>query len=77
MGCRVVITEPAIADLIAIVSHIAKDKPLAAERTGFRLIERAESLAEMPERGRLVPERAQRDCREIVLKPTGLSIGCD
>jgi toxin ParE1/3/4 len=69
MGFQVVITRPAIEDLAAIVKYIAQRDPVAAERTGHRLISHAESLARLPLRGRLVPERWQRDCREIVLKP--------
>jgi len=69
MDYRVVITQPAIADLAEVVKYIAHDDPLAAARTGDRLIEKAESLGKMPLRGRLVPERQERDCRELVLKP--------
>jgi toxin ParE1/3/4 len=69
MDFRVVITRPAVADLGEIVSYIAHDDPLAAARTGERLIAKAESLATMPLRGRLVPERREGDCREILLKP--------
>ena len=69
MDCRVLITEPAIADLSEIVKYIANNDPRAAERTGDALIAKAVSLSQMPLRGRLVPERTQRDCREIILKP--------
>jgi plasmid stabilization system protein ParE len=55
--------------LAEIVRFISRDNPSAGERTGFRLIEAAESLREWPLRGRMVPERKQRDCREIILRP--------
>ena len=69
MDYRVVITGPAITDLAEIVKYIANDDPLAAARTGDRLITKAESLSQTPLRGRLVPERRERDCRELVVKP--------
>lgn len=69
MDYRVVITGPAIADLAEIVKYIANDDPRAAARTGDRLITKAESLRQMPLRGRLVPERREHDCRELVIKP--------
>jgi plasmid stabilization system protein ParE len=69
MGFRVVITKPGINDLAEIVRFISRDNPSAGERMGFRLIDMAESLCELPLRGRIVPERKQRDCREIIFKP--------
>lgn len=69
MDFRVEITKPAIADLAEIVKYIAHDRPQAAARTGDKLIAKAESLSQMPLRGRLVPERRAQDCRELILKP--------
>jgi addiction module RelE/StbE family toxin len=69
MGFRVVITRPAVDDLAEIVRFISRDNAAAGERTGFRLVEAAESLGELPLRGRIVPERKHRDCREVILKP--------
>jgi toxin ParE1/3/4 len=69
MGFRVVITKPAINDLAEAVRYIAAENPDAALRVGNGLIGRAESLQELPLRGRVVPERKQMDCREIVWKP--------
>jgi addiction module RelE/StbE family toxin len=69
MGFRVVITKPAINDLAEIVRYISRENPAAGAQTGFQLIEKAESLGELPLRGRVVPERKQGDCREIILKP--------
>ncbi len=69
MDFQVVITRPAIADLKAIVQYISAHDAAAAERVGCGLIAKAESLRELPWRGRMVPERSQKDCREIVWKP--------
>jgi len=55
--------------LAGIVRHIARDNPAAADRTAYKLIEKAESLQVLPHRGRLVPERAERDWRELILRP--------
>jgi len=33
------------------------------------LIEKAEKLGDFPYLGRLVPERAERDCREVIAPP--------
>ena len=69
MDFRVVITKPAINDLAEIVGYISQDNQAAAGRMGFRLVEMAESLRGMPLRWRIVPERKQCDCREIVSRP--------
>lgn len=69
MDCRVVITEPAIADLIEIVRYIAQDNPVAAERTGMALIGRTKMLSQFPELGRRMPEPDLRRLREIVARP--------
>ena len=70
MGFRVVITRPAVNDLAEIVRYISRDNPAAAERMGLKLIDLAESLRDLPMRGRVVPERKRQcDCREIVWKP--------
>ncbi len=63
---RVVITDPAEEDLARIWRWIARTHPLNAERYVAKLIERAESLAILPRRGRrrddIVP-----GCRTITL----------
>lgn len=69
MDFRVVITKPAINDLAEIVRFIAGSNPVVAARVGNGLIDRSESLRQLPLRGQIVPERRQRDCREIVWKP--------
>jgi len=69
VDCRVVITEPAIADLSEIVRRIARDNPSAAQRTGAELIARTKLLAQFPEIGRVMPEPDLKQFREIVERP--------
>lgn len=51
---RVVWTEEARANLLAIRSYIAQFSPLAAQRFSLKLVTAAEDLAENPDRGRSV-----------------------
>ena len=53
---RVVWSEAAVRDLEDIVSFVARDAPLDAERLLERLEARASSLVAHPSRGRLVPD---------------------
>jgi len=55
--------------LADIVRYIARHNSDAAARLGFELITRAESLADFPEIGRVVPEENDAAVREIVLRP--------
>jgi addiction module RelE/StbE family toxin len=57
MGYKVILRQGAIDDLADIVGYISKDNPQAAERLGNRLVTTAESLAEMPYRGKAVRGR--------------------
>jgi toxin ParE1/3/4 len=66
MGWQVIIAPSAQADLADIVRYIAQHNSDAAARLGFKLITRAESLANFPELGRSVPEFHQVDLREII-----------
>jgi toxin ParE1/3/4 len=58
-------TERALADLQEIDDYIAKDDAVAAARWVARLIAVAERAASMPLAGRVVPERARQDVREV------------
>lgn len=51
---EVVWSRRALADLAAIQAHIRQFRPLAAQRMALRLRAAAESLAEHPERGRVI-----------------------
>lgn len=61
-------TERALTDLRAIDDYIAVDNPLAAERWIGRLIAKAEGAARLPLAGRIVPEKAQADVREVFVR---------
>jgi plasmid stabilization system protein ParE len=50
MDFKVLITESAIADLKEIVEFVAQDDSGAATRLGEKLVDRALSLASMPQR---------------------------
>lgn len=61
-------TQRALADLREIDEYIGADDPVAAERWVARLIAKAEAAARMPRAGRVVPERARDDIREVRLR---------
>ena len=69
MDCRIVITEPAIADLSEIVGFIARDNPAAAHQFGMGLVAKTKVLIQFPEFGRQMPEPDLREFREIVARP--------
>lgn len=64
----IVWTERALADLRAIDDYIARDNPAAAERWVGKLIGTAEAAARVPLAGRVVPEKARADVREVLLR---------
>ena len=64
----VVWTPRARDDLLEIFQFIARDDRDAAERWVARLVERAELAATMPFGGRVVPELARNDLREVFLR---------
>lgn len=49
-------TEQAAADLAAIADYIARSSPQAAARVARKVVDAADSLSELAERGRHVPE---------------------
>lgn len=63
---KVVWTEQALAALVAIEQHIASDDPVAAGKHVDVLVARGEALAELPNRGRRVPELMGSGLREII-----------
>jgi plasmid stabilization system protein ParE len=69
MDCRVIISPRAVQDLEEIVRYISIDNPQVARRFGDKLICAAESLAQFPERGRIVPEFSDGVTREIIVYP--------
>jgi toxin ParE1/3/4 len=58
VGCEVIFAPRSESDLAKIVSYIANDDPTAAIRFGEMLINKAESLADMPEMGPVLPGKA-------------------
>jgi toxin ParE1/3/4 len=59
---------PLAADLLEeAVEYIAKDSPDAARRLASAVVAAAESLAELSERGRIVPELGDRRYRELLI----------
>ena len=59
----------ALADLEGIARYIGQSSPMRAERFCLRLIARAESVAEFPLQGRVVPEKQRETLRELILAP--------
>lgn len=66
---RVRYTHEALRRLAGIRLFIAIDSPVAADAIVRAIIERAESLSAFPRRGRVVPEYAQDDLRELLVHP--------
>jgi len=67
MDCSVIYSEAALAELEEITAFIARDNPDVAERFANRLVDLAESLESLPERGR--PVKKWLGVRVIVLSP--------
>jgi addiction module RelE/StbE family toxin len=61
-------TREALARLREINSYISKDNPEASEVFVNDLVSAAESLAQYPERGRVVPELTIETIRELIYK---------
>ena len=61
-------TERARRDLLDIGRFIARDNPRAARAWVERLRERAHKAAETPLAGRVVPERADKEVREVFVR---------
>lgn len=66
---KVLWTENAISHLIAIYEYIAQDSSFYAQRMVDRLTKRSRQLSDFPQSGRMVPEYAEADIREVVEKP--------
>ena len=59
-------TETAKQDLIAIRQYISVDNPAAAKRWIDRLRQRVRNSLHVPLSGRMVPELAREDIRELI-----------
>jgi plasmid stabilization system protein ParE len=51
------------------LAHIAEDSPQAAADLAAQVTDRADSLATLSERGRIVPELADPSLRELIVGP--------
>jgi plasmid stabilization system protein ParE len=67
MGCKIIFSAQAIADLEQVVRHIANDDPVAAMHVGNRLIDRVEILENFPLLG--APYRRCAGVRKLISPP--------
>ncbi len=67
MARAVVWSRRARSDLQLAVAYIAADSPASARSFGVAVIQAARSLTTLSERGRVVPELADEDVRELLL----------
>jgi len=67
MGCKIIFSPQAIADLESAVRFIAKDNPNAAVRVGNALIDRVSILESFPLIGSPYPKRP--GVRKLVSRP--------
>jgi len=66
---KVVWTEHAYSQLDDAMAFIAHDRPEAALAWLELILDAGASLAELPDRGRIVPESAREDVRERIISP--------
>jgi toxin ParE1/3/4 len=59
-------TLQAAADFEAITEHIAEDSPYYASLFAIDVLSVVEQLSDFPDSGRIVPELAQADIRELL-----------
>lgn len=69
MARKVIWSDDAIANLAALVRHIAEDNPGAAERTGRGILDQTRMLEVFPFAGRIVPEDGRTTVREVQYPP--------
>ena len=69
MDYKIVIAPRAISDLRDIVLYISPDRPEAARKLGYALIEKTKTLAAFPRSGGIVREFADNNIRQLVLPP--------
>jgi plasmid stabilization system protein ParE len=65
MARKVIWADAAVADLDAAADYISKDSPAYAASFVLQSLEAAQSLGDLSERGRVVPEFKREDIREI------------
>ncbi len=69
---RVARTEHACSQLDEAMAFIARDRPETAMAWLQRILDEGASLAELPDRGRVVPETSRQDVRELIVNPCRL-----
>lgn len=69
MDYKVIIAPRAISDLRDIVLYISPDRPEAALKLGYALIEKTKALAAFPRSGGIVREFADSNIRQLILPP--------
>lgn len=62
-------TEHAVAQLEAVADYISLSSPVYAEHLVDRIARRLEQACEFPESGRVVPEFARPEIRELIERP--------
>ena len=68
MDFKIILSPRAIQDLREIVRYISFDNPVRAESFGRELIAKTKMLVSFPEIGRVVPEFADPEIREVIHK---------
>jgi plasmid stabilization system protein ParE len=51
------------------LAYIAADRPSAAAKWLRRVLASVEALAELPDRGRAIPELGRPEIREVIIRP--------
>lgn len=67
MDFAVIFSPAALDDLEQIVTHVAQNSSVEAERLGHRLLDQAETLCRLPHRGGNVVQRP--GVRKLILRP--------
>lgn len=76
-------TDEAVSNLLTIKRYIAQSNPAAASEWVAKIRRRAEQAAKQPRAGRMVPEVAREDVREVFVRnyrilyrviPEGISV---
>ena len=65
---KIIWTEPAVEDLRELHAYIARDSEMYANGFVERIILAAERLVDYPQVGRIVPETAEEDIRELLFQ---------
>ena len=63
---KILFSATANEDLAQIVRYISRDKPVAAKKWAAEIRASVEKLSEFPKLGRIVPEYADENIREII-----------